>query len=168
MEGKDDSSERFYKLLKEDAEAYFEPQISVSSSSFFLFKNERVDEVPFFTRVVDQPEVTRTDPVPSPLPNLESVSKETDENPTLDMSSPLGKYNELQSQLEDIKGENDSPEEFHKLSKEVAEAYLEHTDFCLFEQLLPLWSAIPKRGRNVDFQPLAMVRDTQRILEIYP
>ncbi|KAL0214018.1 hypothetical protein P9112_006202 [Eukaryota sp. TZLM1-RC] len=41
---------------------------------------------------------------------------------------------------------NDSLEGFFKLLKKDAEAYLQPTYFCLFEQLPPLWSAIPKRG----------------------
>ncbi|KAL0213839.1 hypothetical protein P9112_006023 [Eukaryota sp. TZLM1-RC] len=97
-------------------------------------------------------EATRTDPAPSPLPILEPVSKGTDGNPTLDTSSPLGEYEEIQSQLDEMEGEDDSSEGFYKLLREDAKAYLEPTDFCLFEQLSPLWSNIQKRGRNVGFQ----------------
>ncbi|KAL0208014.1 hypothetical protein P9112_010601 [Eukaryota sp. TZLM1-RC] len=37
-----------------------------------------------------------------------------------------------------------------------AEAHLEPTDYCFFEQLPPLWKQIQKRGRNVGFQTLEM------------
>ncbi|KAL0211213.1 hypothetical protein P9112_009511 [Eukaryota sp. TZLM1-RC] len=142
-------------------------------------KDERVDEVPpssiteEVTRTDRAPsplkameEATRTDPAPSPLPILEPVSKRTDGDPTLDTSSPLGEYEEIQSQLDEMEGEDDSSEGFYKLLRENAEAYLEPTDFCLFEQLPPLWSHIQKRGRNVGFQTLGMIGDTQKVLEI--
>ncbi|KAL0222714.1 hypothetical protein P9112_002104 [Eukaryota sp. TZLM1-RC] len=111
-------------------------------------------------------EATRTDLAPSPLPILEPVSKGTDGDPTLDTSSPLGEYEEIQSQLDEMEGEDDSSEGFYKLLREDAEAYLEPTDFYLFEQLPPLWSYVQKRGRNVGFQTLGMIGDTQKVLEI--
>ncbi|KAL0216382.1 hypothetical protein P9112_008566 [Eukaryota sp. TZLM1-RC] len=99
-------------------------------------------------------------------PNSRPVSKGTDGNPTLDTSSLLGEYEEIQSQLDEMEGEDDSSEGFYKLLREDAEAYLEPTDFCLFEQLPPLWSYIQKRGKNVGFQTLGMIGDTQKVLEI--
>ncbi|KAL0208126.1 hypothetical protein P9112_010713 [Eukaryota sp. TZLM1-RC] len=60
-------------------------------------------------------EATRTDPSPSPLPIIESVSKGTDGNPTLDTSSPLGEYEEIQSQLDEMEGEDNSSDGFYKL-----------------------------------------------------
>ncbi|KAL0219938.1 hypothetical protein P9112_005591 [Eukaryota sp. TZLM1-RC] len=94
-------------------------------------------------------EATRTDPAPSPLPILEPVSKGTNGDPTLDTSSPLGEYEEIQSQLDEMEGEDDSSEEFYKLLRENAEAYLEPTDFSLFEQLPPLWSYIQKEAETL-------------------
>ncbi|KAL0223318.1 hypothetical protein P9112_002708 [Eukaryota sp. TZLM1-RC] len=126
----------------------------------------RTDPAPSPLRKKETDEVTRTDPTPSPLPILEPVSKETDGDPTLDTSSPLGEYEEIQSQLDEMEGEDDSSEGFYKLLREDAEAYLEPTDFCLFEQLPPLWSYIQKRGINVGFQTLGMIGDTQKVLEI--
>ncbi|KAL0208120.1 hypothetical protein P9112_010707 [Eukaryota sp. TZLM1-RC] len=60
-------------------------------------------------------EATRTDPSPSPLPIIESVSKGTDGNPILDMSSPLEEYEEIQSQLDEMEGEDNSSDGFYKL-----------------------------------------------------
>ncbi|KAL0218536.1 hypothetical protein P9112_004189 [Eukaryota sp. TZLM1-RC] len=124
----------------------------------------RTDPAPSPLKAME--EATRTDPAPSPLPILEPVSKGTDGDPTLDTSSPLGEYEEIQSQLDEMEGEDDSSEGFYKLLREDAEAYLEPTDFCLFEQLPPLWSHVQKRGRNVGFQTLGMIGDTQKVLEI--
>ncbi|KAL0226424.1 hypothetical protein P9112_013748 [Eukaryota sp. TZLM1-RC] len=124
----------------------------------------RTDPAPSPLKAME--EATRTDPAPSPLPILEPVSKGTDGDPTLDTSSPLGEYEEIQSQLDEMEGEDDSSEGLYKLLREDAEAYLEPTDFCLFEQLPPLWSYIQKRGRNVGFKTLGMIGDTQKVLEI--
>ncbi|KAL0210908.1 hypothetical protein P9112_009206 [Eukaryota sp. TZLM1-RC] len=87
------------------------------------------------------------------LPILEPVSKGTDGDPTLDTSSPLGEYEEIQSQLDEMEGEDDSSEGFYKLLREDAEAYLEPTDFCLFEQLPPLWSYVQKEAETLVFRP---------------
>ncbi|KAL0211222.1 hypothetical protein P9112_009520 [Eukaryota sp. TZLM1-RC] len=108
-------------------------------------KDESVDEVPPSSAME---RVTRTDPALSPLPIVEPVSKGTDGNSTLDTASPLGEYEKIQSQLDEMEGGDDSSEGFYKLLKEDAEAYLEPTDFCLFEQLPPLWSYIHNRDRN--------------------
>ncbi|KAL0206184.1 hypothetical protein P9112_001491 [Eukaryota sp. TZLM1-RC] len=123
-------------------------------------KDERVDEVPPSSAME---EVTRTDPAPLPLPIVEPVSKGTDGNPTSDTSSPLGEYEEIQSQLDEMEGEDDSSEGFYKLLREDAQAYLEPTDFCLFEQLPPLWSYNHKGGRYIGFRTLGMVGDTQKV-----
>ncbi|KAL0220108.1 hypothetical protein P9112_005761 [Eukaryota sp. TZLM1-RC] len=48
-------------------------------------KDERADEVPPSSVIK---EVMRTDPAPSPLPNIEFISKETDGNPILDTCFP--------------------------------------------------------------------------------
>ncbi|KAL0224207.1 hypothetical protein P9112_003597 [Eukaryota sp. TZLM1-RC] len=65
-----------------------------------------------------------------------------------------------------MEGKDHSTEEFYKFLKEDAEAYLEPTAFYPFGQLPPLWSSIPKRGRNVVFQTLGMIGDIQRVLKI--
>ncbi|KAL0207874.1 hypothetical protein P9112_010461 [Eukaryota sp. TZLM1-RC] len=94
-------------------------------------EDERVDKVPpssameEATRTDPAPsplkytelswEATRTDPYPSPLPIIEPVLKGTDGNPTLDTSSPLGKSEEIQSQLDEMEGEDDSSDGFYKL-----------------------------------------------------
>ncbi|KAL0223128.1 hypothetical protein P9112_002518 [Eukaryota sp. TZLM1-RC] len=65
-------------------------------------------------------EATRMDPAPSPLPNVEPVSKGTDGNFTLDTSSPQGEYEEIQSQLDEMEGEDYSSEKFYKLLREDA------------------------------------------------
>ncbi|KAL0226050.1 hypothetical protein P9112_013374 [Eukaryota sp. TZLM1-RC] len=107
----------------------------------------RTDPAPSPLKAME--EATRTDPAPSPLPILEPVSKGTDGDPTLDTSSPLGEYEEIQSQLDEMEGEDDSSEGFYKLLREDAEAYLEPTDFCLFEQLPPLWSYVQKEAETL-------------------
>ncbi|KAL0208747.1 hypothetical protein P9112_011334 [Eukaryota sp. TZLM1-RC] len=107
----------------------------------------RTDPAPSPLKAME--EATRTDLAPSPLPILEPVSKGTDGDPTLDTSSPLGEYEEIQSQLDEMEGEDDSSEGFYKLLREDAEAYLEPTDFCLFEQLPPLWSYVQKEAETL-------------------
>ncbi|KAL0218365.1 hypothetical protein P9112_004018 [Eukaryota sp. TZLM1-RC] len=78
--------------------------------------------------------------------------KGNDINPTLDTSS-LEEYKELQSQLDDMEGEDDPSKGLYNLLKKDTEASLEPTDFCLFEQFPHLWRFI-KRGKNVGFQIL--------------
>ncbi|KAL0214213.1 hypothetical protein P9112_006397 [Eukaryota sp. TZLM1-RC] len=70
-----------------------------------------------------------------------------------DTSSALKDYEELQSVLEEM---DDEEKELRQQIMKDAEAHLEPTDYCLFEQLPPLWKQIQKRGRNVEFQTLEM------------
>ncbi|KAL0204799.1 hypothetical protein P9112_000106 [Eukaryota sp. TZLM1-RC] len=70
-----------------------------------------------------------------------------------DTSSVLKDYEELQSVLEEM---DDEEKELHQQIMKDAEAHPEPTDYCLFEQLPPLWKQIQKRGRNVGFQTLEM------------
>ncbi|KAL0216620.1 hypothetical protein P9112_008804 [Eukaryota sp. TZLM1-RC] len=70
-----------------------------------------------------------------------------------DTSSALKNYEELQSVLEEM---DDEEKELRQQIMKDAEAHLEPTDYCLFEQLPPLWKQIQKRGRNVGFQTLEM------------
>ncbi|KAL0220109.1 hypothetical protein P9112_005762 [Eukaryota sp. TZLM1-RC] len=63
---------------------------------------------------------------------------------------------------------DDSSEGFYKLLKEDAEAYLEPTDFCLFEQPPPLWIFISKRGRNVGFQTLGDSSEPDKLEPVTP
>ncbi|KAL0208112.1 hypothetical protein P9112_010699 [Eukaryota sp. TZLM1-RC] len=102
-----------------------------TSSSLKVEEDERVAKVPpssvikEVTRTDPAPSplkntelssvATRTDPSPSPLPIIESVSKGTDGNPTLNTSSPLGEYEEIQSQLDEMEGEDNSSDGFYKL-----------------------------------------------------
>ncbi|KAL0222667.1 hypothetical protein P9112_002057 [Eukaryota sp. TZLM1-RC] len=87
---------------------------SVPTSSLTKEKDEGVDEVLPSTKLVERGTkeevtrtdpapsplkkkglstvVTRTDPAPSPLPNIKSVTKGTNGNPTLDTSFLLGEY----------------------------------------------------------------------------
>ncbi|KAL0213663.1 hypothetical protein P9112_005847 [Eukaryota sp. TZLM1-RC] len=54
-------------------------------------------------------------------------------------------YEKLQSVLD--KSDDEEKGLRHQIMKD-AEAHLESTDYCLFEQLPPLWKQIAKRGRN--------------------
>ncbi|KAL0205031.1 hypothetical protein P9112_000338 [Eukaryota sp. TZLM1-RC] len=93
---------------------------------------------PPLKRKEETDEATRTDPAPSPLPNVEPVSKGTDGNPTLDTSSPLGEYEEIQSQLDEMEGEADSSDILQTPNKD-AELHLKSMDLYTSEQLSSSW-----------------------------
>ncbi|KAL0225624.1 hypothetical protein P9112_012948 [Eukaryota sp. TZLM1-RC] len=79
-----------------------------------------------------------------------------------DTSSALKDYEELQSVLEEM---DDKEKELRQQIMKDAEAHLEPTDYCLFEQLLPLWKQMTKSGRNVGFQTLGHKGDPNRVYE---
>ncbi|KAL0226145.1 hypothetical protein P9112_013469 [Eukaryota sp. TZLM1-RC] len=82
-----------------------------------------------------------------------------------DTSSVLKDYEELQSVLEEM---DDDEKELRQQIMKDAEAHLEPTDYCLFEQLPPLWKQISKSGRNVGFQTLGHKGDPNRVYEFPP
>ncbi|KAL0208716.1 hypothetical protein P9112_011303 [Eukaryota sp. TZLM1-RC] len=79
-----------------------------------------------------------------------------------DTSFVLKEYEELQSVLEEM---DDEEKELRQQITKDAEAHLEPTDYCLFEQLPPLWKQISKSGRNVGFQTLGHKGDPNRVYE---
>ncbi|KAL0219500.1 hypothetical protein P9112_005153 [Eukaryota sp. TZLM1-RC] len=79
-----------------------------------------------------------------------------------DTSSALKDYKELQSVSEEM---DDDEKELRQQIMKDAEAHLEPTDCCLFEQLPPLWKQISKSGRNVGFQTLGHKGDPNRVYE---
>ncbi|KAL0208273.1 hypothetical protein P9112_010860 [Eukaryota sp. TZLM1-RC] len=80
-----------------------------------------------------------------------SSPKSTTVGSSSKVSSVLKGYEELQPALDELE------DEVKKLRQQImkdAETHLEPTDYCLFEQLPPLWMQIPKKGRKVGFQTL--------------
>ncbi|KAL0208386.1 hypothetical protein P9112_010973 [Eukaryota sp. TZLM1-RC] len=71
-------------------------------------------------------------------------------------------YEELQCVLDEIDNEE---KEFRQQIMKDAEAHLEPTDYCLFEQLPPPWQQIIKFGRNMGFQTLDHKRGPNRVYE---
>ncbi|KAL0223730.1 hypothetical protein P9112_003120 [Eukaryota sp. TZLM1-RC] len=59
-------------------------------------------------------------------------------------STVLQGYEELQSVLDEL---DDEEKEFRQHIMKDAEAHLEPTNYCLFEQLPPSWKQIPKTGK---------------------
>ncbi|KAL0214317.1 hypothetical protein P9112_006501 [Eukaryota sp. TZLM1-RC] len=109
---------------------------------------EREDEVP----PSDEKEVTRTDPAPSPLPNIEPVSKGTDENPALDTFSPLGEYEEIQSQLDEMEEEDDSSDAVYKLLTRTQSLTSIPWTFIHTSSSLPLWTQHKKSRLHTRLQ----------------
>ncbi|KAL0223817.1 hypothetical protein P9112_003207 [Eukaryota sp. TZLM1-RC] len=100
-------------------------------------------------------EVSGTGPPPSsPKDKNVGSSSET--------SSVLKDYEELQSTLEEM---DDEEKELRQQIIKDAEAHLEPTDYCLFQQLPPLWKQMIKSGRNVGFQTLGHTEDPNRVYE---
>ncbi|KAL0214290.1 hypothetical protein P9112_006474 [Eukaryota sp. TZLM1-RC] len=95
---------------------------------------------------------TRTDPAPSPLPNIEPVSKGTDENPTLDTFSPLGEYEEIQSQLDEMEEEDDSSDGVYKLLTRTQSLTSIPWTFIYTSSSLPLWTQHKKSRLHTRLQ----------------
>ncbi|KAL0219714.1 hypothetical protein P9112_005367 [Eukaryota sp. TZLM1-RC] len=72
-----------------------------------------------------------------------SSPKDKNVGSSSETSSVLKDYEELQSVLEEIAVEE---KEFRQQIIKDAEAHLEPTDYCLFEQLPPLWKQMTKSG----------------------
>ncbi|KAL0219528.1 hypothetical protein P9112_005181 [Eukaryota sp. TZLM1-RC] len=82
-----------------------------------------------------------------PLPNPTKCHKrfqERDHTPPHQKRKFLQGYEKLQSILDEL---DDEEKELRQQIVKDAEAHLEPTDYCLFEQLPPLWKQIPKTGR---------------------
>ncbi|KAL0222767.1 hypothetical protein P9112_002157 [Eukaryota sp. TZLM1-RC] len=62
-------------------------------------------------------------------------------------STVLQRYEELQSVLDEL---DDDEKELRQQIMKDAEAHLEPTDYCLFEQLPLLWKQIPKKDDSSD------------------
>ncbi|KAL0208381.1 hypothetical protein P9112_010968 [Eukaryota sp. TZLM1-RC] len=91
-----------------------------------------------------------------------SSPKDTNVESSLETSSVLKDYEELQCVLDEIDNE---AKEFRQQIMKDAEAHLEPTDYCLFEQLPPPWQQIIKLGRNMGFQTLDHKRGPNRVYE---
>ncbi|KAL0211518.1 hypothetical protein P9112_009816 [Eukaryota sp. TZLM1-RC] len=89
-----------------------------------------------------------------------SSPKNTNVGSSSETSSFLKGYEELQSVLDKL---DDEEKKLRQQIMKDAEAHLEPTDYCLFEQVPPLWKQIPKIGRNVGFQTLGYKRDPNRV-----
>ncbi|KAL0223428.1 hypothetical protein P9112_002818 [Eukaryota sp. TZLM1-RC] len=82
---------------------------------------------------------------------------------SFETSTVLQGYEELQCVLNEL---DDEDQGLRRQIIKDAEAHLEPKDYCLFEQLFPLWTQIPKIRRNVGFQTLGYKGDSNRVYEI--
>ncbi|KAL0219697.1 hypothetical protein P9112_005350 [Eukaryota sp. TZLM1-RC] len=91
-----------------------------------------------------------------------SSPKDKNVGSSSDTSSVLKDYEELQSVLKEM---DDEEKELSQQRMKDAEAHLEPTDYCLFEQLPPIWKQMTKSGKNVGFQTLGHKGDPHRVYE---
>ncbi|KAL0218868.1 hypothetical protein P9112_004521 [Eukaryota sp. TZLM1-RC] len=73
-----------------------------------------------------------------------SSPKNSNVGSSSETSTVLQGYEEFQSVLDEL---DDDEKELRQQIMKDAEAHLEPTNYCLFEQLPPLWKQIPKTGR---------------------
>ncbi|KAL0214293.1 hypothetical protein P9112_006477 [Eukaryota sp. TZLM1-RC] len=85
-------------------------------------------------------------------PNIELVSKGTDENPTLDTFSPLGEYEEIQSQLDEMEEEDDSSDGVYKLLTRTQSLTSIPWTFIHTSSSLPLWTQHKKSRLHTRLQ----------------
>ncbi|KAL0215705.1 hypothetical protein P9112_007889 [Eukaryota sp. TZLM1-RC] len=79
-----------------------------------------------------------------PPPPPPSSPKNANVGSSSETSTVLQGYEELQFVLDEL---DDEEKELRQHIMKDAEAHLEPTDYCLFEQLPPSWKQIPKTGR---------------------
>ncbi|KAL0218529.1 hypothetical protein P9112_004182 [Eukaryota sp. TZLM1-RC] len=91
-----------------------------------------------------------------------SSPKDKNVGSSSETSSVLKDYEELQSVLEEM---DDEEKELRQQIMKDTEAHLEPTDYCLFEQLPPLWKQMTKPSGNVGFQTLGHKGDPNRVYE---
>ncbi|KAL0207704.1 hypothetical protein P9112_012332 [Eukaryota sp. TZLM1-RC] len=100
--------------------------------------------------------ISGTGPPPS-SPKNANVGQSTE------TSTVLRGYEELQSLLDEL---DDEEKELRQQIMKDAKAHCEPTNYCLFEQVPPLWKQIPKIERNVRFHVLGHKEDPERVYEI--
>ncbi|KAL0214730.1 hypothetical protein P9112_006914 [Eukaryota sp. TZLM1-RC] len=113
----------------------------------------------------DKPMESGSEPPPASSKNgtTPSSPKNANVGSSSETSSVLQEYEELQSALDELDDEN---KELRRQIMNDAEAHLEPTDYCLFQQIPPLWRQTPKIGRNVGFQTVGYKGDSNRVYEI--